>query len=116
MTVSIIKENFQKEVISSPIPVVIEFYANWCMPCRIMEKVMVGVQDAFKEIESVKFVSLEMDVVNEPFCKEFQVDSIPALVIYNKGKEIGRKIGVDTREKTILFLKEILNGEKLKSS
>lgn len=86
----ITQENFKEEVLDSKIPVIIDFYADWCMPCRMMGPVFEKLSDKYKG--KLKFVKLDTESEGE-LAASFEIYSIPSLVIVNKGKEIGRFAG-----------------------
>ncbi|NMB66876.1 thioredoxin [Candidatus Woesearchaeota archaeon] len=84
------EENFDKEVNQSKIPVIIDFYADWCMPCRMMAPIF---EKLSKEYEGkMKFCKLNTEE-NQGLSMQFDIQAIPALVIMHKGKEFDRIIG-----------------------
>ncbi len=84
------KENFEKEVIQSDKRVLVDFNANWCGPCRMLRPLI----DAIAESnDDVKFVSINIDNEDE-LSVQYNVSSIPCLIVFDKGKEIKRSIGL----------------------
>ncbi len=82
--------NFKKEVLDSPIPVAVDFYADWCPPCKIyapqFEKVA-------KTMEGkAKFVKLNVDNAID-IAKEYEVMSIPTTIFFKAGKPAGNFVG-----------------------
>lgn len=74
---------FQDEVVKSTQPVVVDFYADWCGPCRIIEPV---VHQLSKEYEGrVKFVKVDTDA-NQELAMQFGIMSIPTVMFFAKGK------------------------------
>ena len=74
---------FQDEVVKSEKPVVVDFYADWCGPCKIMDPVM---QQFSKEYDGkVKFVKIDTDD-NQELAMQFGIMSIPTVMFFSKGK------------------------------
>ena len=85
------KDNFDSEVEKSEIPVIVDFWADWCMPCHMLEPV---IEELSKEYEGkVKVGKLNIDE-NPTLASRYSVMSIPSVVFFNQGKEVTRLIGV----------------------
>jgi len=87
------EENFDKEVNQSKTPVIIDFYADWCMPCRMMAPVFEKLSAEYTG--KMKFCKLNTEE-NQRLSMQFDIQAIPALVIVNKGKEVDKIIGYDS--------------------
>lgn len=83
-------QNFKKEVLESKIPVIIDFYADWCGPCRMMAPVFEKLSGEYDG--KVKFCKLNTDEEPE-LASLFDIQGIPSLIIVSKGKEVGRIVG-----------------------
>ncbi|MHB1435220.1 MAG: thioredoxin family protein [Thermoplasmata archaeon] len=83
-------ENFDREVLRSPLPVVVDFSADWCAPCRITEPVLRSLAAHLKG--QVKFVSADVDATRET-ARSFGVFSIPTYLFLRGGVEQGREVG-----------------------
>jgi thioredoxin 1 len=90
MVATISSKDFDKEVRDSKIPVIIDFFADWCGPCQMMAPLFEELSSGFKD--KLKFVKLDTDEAGG-IAEEFGVSSIPCLIILDRGKEIGRFVG-----------------------
>lgn len=88
------QNNFEKEILKSEKPVLIDFNANWCGPCRMLKPIL---EEIAKENDSVKFASINIDD-EEDLADEYGVSSIPCLVFVKEGKEVKRSIGLQPKE------------------
>lgn len=86
----ITSENFEAEVLQSKEPVLLDFWAEWCAPCRMLSPVIDEVAD---EIEGVKVGKVNVDD-ETALAAKFNVMSIPTLVVIKDGQEINRSTGV----------------------
>jgi thioredoxin 1 len=88
------KETFKEEVLKSDLPVLVDFNADWCGPCRMLEPIL---EDIAKDNETIKFASINVDE-SEDLAAEYNVFSIPCLVLFNNGKEEKRNVGFMQKE------------------
>ena len=91
MELKLNSENFEKEVLNSIEPVLVDFYADWCGPCKMMAPV---VEELAGELQGkAKVGKINVDE-NQDLAMEYNVMSIPTLIIFKNGKEAKRFIGV----------------------
>lgn len=83
-------ENFEKEVLQSDKTVLVDFYADWCGPCKMLSPVVDSVAN---ENADIKVVKVNVDNAQDLAIK-YQVMSIPTLVVIKNGQEINRSVGV----------------------
>lgn len=90
MALELNNTNFQKEVIDSPIPVLVDFWATWCMPCQMM----IPVIDQIAQEYQGKIKVGKVNVDNESdLAQKYQIMSIPALLFFKDGKVVDSIIG-----------------------
>jgi len=79
---------------------VVDFYATWCGPCKMLGPVF---EEVSKESD-IKFVKVDIDD-HEELCREYKVMSVPTLILFEDGKEVKRNIGFIPKEKLEEFIK-----------
>ena len=97
----ITSQNFESEVINSKEPVMIDFFANWCGPCKMMSPV---IDEIAEELQNIKVGKINVDE-NQELAMKYNVMSTPTIVIIKDGKEIKRFVGVQDKENLIKDLK-----------
>ena len=94
--------NFKQEVLESSIPVLVDFWASWCMPCRMLAPTIEKLAE--ENQGKLKVCKLNTDE-NQHLAAQYGIQGIPTLIIFKEGKEVGRTVGVMPKEK----LQEKLN-------
>ena len=82
--------DFEEVVLKADKPVLVDFNATWCGPCRMLAPTLEKVSDEHKE---VKFVAVDIDE-NDELAEEYEVFSIPCLVLFKGGAEADRSVGL----------------------
>lgn len=91
--------SFIDEVINSEVPVIVDFYANFCPPCKAMEPVL-------KDIQAEGYKVVKVNVGEKPeLATQYKIGSVPTIVVFNDGVEVFRSVGV-TKKATILSVLE----------
>jgi thioredoxin 1 len=95
----ITKENFQKEVLESKVPVVLDAYAAWCPPCQKMAPLFAEISQQMQG--KIKFAKFDVDAEKD-LAKELEVDAMPTFLFYQEGKIIDRQVGGVPKEEILL--------------
>ena len=91
----ITSENFNKEVMESEIPVLIDFWAEWCTPCKMMSKVVEELEEELKGIIKVGKVNVDEET---KLATKYGIMSIPTFMILKNGEVVHTKIGMQDKE------------------
>lgn len=90
--ITLTRENFEKEVLAADLPVLVDFWAPWCMPCRMMAPVLEGLSEEFDG----KIIIAKLDVENpshQILAGKYQIQSIPALKLFKGGRVVKEYVG-----------------------
>lgn len=98
---SVTSANFEKEVINSDKTVLIDFYADWCGPCKAYSPI---VESVATENEDIKVVKINVDNAQDIAIK-YQVMSIPTTVVIKNGQEINRAVGMMSKSDLLEMVK-----------
>lgn len=94
------KENFQNEVLNSDKPVLLDFYADWCGPCRMVGPI---VEEIAGERSDIKVGKINVDEQSE-LAAQFGVMSIPMLAVIKNGEVVSRSVGARPKEQILAML------------
>ena len=95
--VEVTNENFDKEVLKSDIPVLVDFNADWCGPCRMLKPVLEKIAE---ENEDVKIASINVDN-EEELSKKYGIMSIPCLIVFKDGEETNKSVGFISKDEVL---------------
>ena len=102
MSVTVItKENFETEVLKSDKPVLVDFWAGWCGPCRMLSPT---VEEIAAENSDIKVGKVNVDEQPE-LARQFNVMSIPMLVVFKNGQAVNSSVGVQPKDVILSLLK-----------
>lgn len=99
--VKVTRENFENEVIKSDKPVLVDFNADWCGPCKMLAPVL---EEIAGSRDDVKIVSINVDD-EDILAENYGVSSIPCLVVVKDGKEVKRSIGFRGKDAVLEMLR-----------
>ncbi len=101
MAIVITKENFEKEVIQSDKPVLVDFWAPWCGPCNMISPMLEEI-----ESENPQYKIVKVNIDEQPdLAQQFGVRSIPTLISFEGGKKKNQSVGVVPKDQIVELLK-----------
>jgi thioredoxin 1 len=101
--VNVTNTTFQKEVLESPVPVIADFWAEWCVPCRMVGPVLSKLAEEYDG--KVKVAKINVDQESE-LAMKFNIVSIPTILLFNKGEVARQQIGAAPRKVLEEMIKE----------
>src|SRR5262245_8312338 len=87
--------SFEQEVLKSDKPVLVDFWAEWCGPCRMLAPTVEAVADKF--VDTAKVVKLNVDE-NPATAGQYGIKGIPTLIVFKEGKEVERVVGATGKD------------------
>lgn len=98
-------KNSFNNIIQSEIPVLIDFYADWCGPCKMLAPILKEVK---KELEnSIKIIKIDVDK-NQPLAAKYQVRGVPTMILFKNGKQLWRQSGLPQKKDILSIIKQNL--------
>lgn len=108
-TFSVTEADFEEKVIKNTLPVLLDFWAEWCPPCKMAGPVLEELSEAYKD--KVLIAKLNVDE-NQNLVAKYGVMSIPTTVLFKGGAEIGRQVGFSGKENIEKLIKRGYSPEQ----
>jgi len=98
--------NFEEEVLQSKVPVLVEFWASWCVPCKMVEPIL----DKLAQIYNGKVKIGKLNVDQNPKMRaKYQIKGVPTFIIFISGEEVERKVAAHSEAQLREMLDKIIN-------
>lgn len=102
MEIELYKETFKQEVLQSDIPVLVDFWATWCGPCKMIAPIVKEIADEYDG----KILVGKVNVDEEPdLTMQYNVSSIPTLMVFKNGQLVNKAVGYREKDKILKMLK-----------
>ncbi len=103
--VTVTAANFDEEVLGSSVPVLVDFWAGWCVPCKMVAPI---IEEIAREYEGkLKVAKVNVDEAGDLAAK-YNIISIPTIVVFNKGEPVHQQVGAGSREALEGLFKDLL--------
>lgn len=102
MEITLTSENFEQEVLNSSVPVLVDFWATWCGPCRMLGPVIEEIANESGDAYKVGKVNVD----EQPYlASQYRIDVIPTVIVFKAGQIAASSVGVQPKEQLLAMLK-----------
>lgn len=102
--VKITVANFKNEVMNSDKPVLLDFYADWCGPCKMLSPVLHEIAEEKADVLKIGKVNVDEQM---ELAERFQVSSIPMMVLFKNGKAVAKSVGYHSKKEIIAMVEDV---------
>ena len=104
-SIAITVDNFQSEVLQSPVPVLLDFWAPWCGPCKMITPVIEQIAEEYTGRLKVGEINVDDE---SSLAEQHGISSIPTLIVYKNGELAGQKTGAAPKNDIVSLFKNLL--------
>ena len=101
-------KNFKHEVLESAIPVVVDFWASWCPPCKMVDPILQKLAERTAGIVKVGKINVDQNPIISANCN---IQGVPTFIIFKSGSELVRRVGAQSEQQLLAMLREVGVGE-----
>lgn len=94
-------KNSFKEIISSEVPILVDFSADWCGPCKMLAPILKQVKDELGD--AIKIIKIDVDK-NQPLAAKYQVKGVPTMILFKQSKQLWRQSGVLQKQEIVSII------------
>ena len=105
MEINVTKDTFESEVLQADVPVLVDFWADWCMPCKMVAPVLEELSSQFAG--KVKIAKVDVDSQGD-LAAEYEVISIPTMLVFRDGEVVDRHVGAAPKDTLVQLLERYL--------
>jgi thioredoxin 1 len=106
MEFDVTTENFEERVLNSPVPVIVDFWADWCTPCKMIEPVLAEIAKDFDGRVNVGRLNVDE---HAEIAGRYSIVSIPSILLFKGGEELNQHIGAAPKETIVRFFEPYLD-------
>ena len=101
-------KSFKQEILESEIPVLVDFWASWCPPCKMIEPVISQMADELNGKIKVRKINVDQ---NPETAADFSIAGVPTFILFNQGKEMKREVGARSRQQLLRMIVDGVQGK-----